>query len=307
VGTLIAFMLDGLPLRPAAKRAVAATIADWSHEAERAPHQVARLGVATCSTVALVRVIASSATRELRSEVRSPFLWRTLVACAVVVLLAGFIEPMFPTEARGRWAELMMGMAQGLYVGSIFIPLAVFAAEVTGRSSRQAPSLASAMVLAAAILMWVAVVAPETLNFMWTIHQWGPDTEVVPPVPSVVRWFTGEPTKQPTPLFIFNRALAWVCFSVSFWSLTVLAYRVRTFAAGSIGGKLAIVCGSVLLGGVLLPTVVIFPRLTAIGRVPYLWTGVIGLLSVAAFSAAAALARKTAARAEALALQMSRS
>lgn len=304
---LVEFMLSGLPLSPASLHAVNATFADWRHEAERAPHRVARLGVATRSTVALIRVLASSATRELRGQARSPFLWRTFIACALVVVAVGFVvDPIFQTQARGPLAQALMSLSQGLYFGSILFPLALFTAEVTGRSTRMAPSLGSALALAAAVLVWVVIVIPETFNFMW-IHRWGQAPDVTPVMPSVVRWINGEPTREISVLYAFNRGLAWVCSSASLWSLTVLAYRLRTFPAASTGRRFAVVSGSVLLAGVLLPVVATLPRFMAVARVSYGWTVMIGLFAVATLFAAAVLARRTAARAGAHALQVSRS
>lgn len=143
--------------------------------------------------------------------------------------------------------------------------------------------------MAIAVLIWVVIVAPETLNFMWTIHRWGP--EDTPPAPSVIRWFTGEPNRDISPLFLVNRGIAWVSFSAGFWSLAVLAYRLRRFAAGSTVRRTVIVWGSVLLGSVLIPTLTILPRLMPLARVPYAGTLLIGISAFGAFAAAALIAR----------------
>jgi hypothetical protein len=299
-------MLGAIPLSPAAQQAVAATFADWRHETAKSSHGIARLFVAMRSTLALIRVMAGNAVRELPMETRSPFIWRVAFGSVVVVLALGFFEPMFPTVASGAGAVALMGLAQGLYFGGMFFPLVVFAAEVTGRSTRRAPSLGSALVMAMAVLVWVAIVAPETLNFMWTIHGWGLRTETLPPMPSFVGILTGAPTREVSLLFVVNRGLAWISVSVSLWSLAVLAYRIRAFAAGSTFRRMAIVWCAVLIATVAILTVAVLPQLTSLARVPYARIVLLWVLAVGTFYAAALLARRSAARTEALALQTMR-
>lgn len=125
---LLEFMLGGLPVSSAALQAIAATLADWRHETQRAQHVVARLLVALRSTLALGRVLGGSAICELRAEVRSPFLWRVAAGSLAMVVALGFLKPMYPTVTDGIGSLTLMSLAQGLFLSGMFLPLVVFVA-----------------------------------------------------------------------------------------------------------------------------------------------------------------------------------
>ena len=82
---------------------------------------------------------------------------------------------------------------------------------------------------------------------------------------ALVHWHLHRaPTREVSLLFVVNRGLAWTHISVSLWSLAVIAYRIRAFAAGSTFRRMVIVWCAVLIATVAILTVSVLPQLTAL-------------------------------------------
>ncbi len=86
-------VLGGLPETPAATRALAATMADWRHEAEKAGTATRRLRVATVGVLSVARVLIVSGIKEMPGAWSTPFLWRTALMACVIVLGAIWYDP----------------------------------------------------------------------------------------------------------------------------------------------------------------------------------------------------------------------
>jgi hypothetical protein len=247
---LVAMLLGGVPLCPSTERAIAATLADWRHEAGRTLSAAVRIGVSARYGVALARAVVGSALRQVPREVRSPFLWRLAVTAVLAIGLLAWLNPAPARVATGAFDHAWLSVLQATWLATMFVLLVVFVSEATGRPFRSAPSLTGGLMLAAALFGFTFVVLPEAINHFamraWEAVYWTGRADGLPPMVSPIRLLTGEPTQDLSWAYVSFGGLNWLGLSMAAWSFSVLAYRVRQYGGAHRVRRFLIVWSTIL-------------------------------------------------------------
>lgn len=288
-------LLGGVPMCDTTDRAIAATLADWQHEAGHADSAAARILVAGRSVLGVCRALGGSAVRQLPGEARSPFLWRVLIgtvlgACGMAYLFSWGLRP-----GTILAHPLLVGLSFAASMILVALPFFVFVAESTGRSLRRGPSVASGLVLAVLLLLFVFLLAPEVGNYQYS--QFGRSAPGdLPPIPSPLRLLSGEPTLPLSFMFMATRGVNWLALTILVCGTAVLAYRVRLWAAEcrfpgfvTVGAIVAVAALAFVLAFALTQ----LWRLQEIRLGPFTQPLIPLFLGAAAFVAAGWLARRT--------------
>ncbi len=296
MGRVMQLLLAGVPMCDRTDRAIAATLADWRHEAGRADSAAARVLVAGRSVVGVCRALSGSALRQLPGEARSPFLWRVLIGtvlgtCGIAYLFSLGLRP-----GTILAHPLLVSLSFAASMILIALPVFVFMAESTGRSARRGPSLASGLVLAVLLLLFVFLLVPEVGNYHYS--QFGRSAPGdLPPIPSPLRLLSGEPTLPLSFMFMVTRGLNWLSLTFLVCGTAVLAYRVRLSAADSRLPAFVPVTGAILAVAVVpFGLALVFSALWSLHGIrlgPFTQQLIPLSLAASAFVAAGWLARRT--------------
>jgi hypothetical protein len=236
---LVELVLGGLPATPAATRAIAATMADWQHEAEKAGTATRRIRVATVGVLSVARVLIVSGIKEMPGAWSAPFLWRTALMSCVILLWAIWHDPPLRfVNVLGTRDLIILAVFRAAPAAVMLLPLAAFLSEALGSRDRVGPSTGAlaAMMLVAAL---AAMLSPEFVHYQrhatWEHFANGATPAPVAP-PSLVRLLSGGPTVAlpPTRWMWFGALALWL--AIATFSSSVLAYQARK--RGSLGGWL---------------------------------------------------------------------
>lgn len=282
---LLGLLLGGIPTSPAAVRALAATMADWRHEADAASSLSRRLRISLVGSASVVRVVAGLALKELPDALRLPFIWRTALVFLLLVTVRSVLDP------PERFVDVLSGWDLGvLSISSAFqsvvlvLPAVAFVSEVSGRQSRKAPSIGAFALMAIVVALLVSAL-PELETFQrhatWA-HFANAATPPPVPIPSVYRLLVGAPMSPMTPA-------AWLYFSTTFVTLALstigfsaLAYQVRRrrdLVSWLVGLAPVVAVPTIAVGTMVLTGLL---SLTSRDALVWLWPirGVVTLLSV---------------------------
>ncbi len=224
------FVLGGLPTPPAATRALAATMADWRHEAAQAETVARNLGVAAVGLMSVARVLIVSGFKELPDAWSAPFLWRTALMWCVVLLVTIWNDPPLRfVDVLGTRDLIVLAIFRAAPAAVMLLPLAAFISEASGARTRVGPSTGALTVVT--LVAAVAVLSsPEFVHYQrhasWE-HFANAATPAPVAFPSLFRILSDGPT---VPMTLTN----WIAFgngclmlAAATVGLSALAYQVR--------------------------------------------------------------------------------
>lgn len=243
----VRFLLSALALDARGHRAVAATMADWEHELQRAPSFHRRLLVNVRSALGVARTLLGVGVDESAAAAGSSFFWRLAALAGLWVawrLSAGVpvaTERFFlVTSDIKAWTLVAASLLQQ---GLIVFPLMVFLAEAIGRRRRVTPVAGTLIVLAAIGVVVGLVVLPASATYL-RYETWRYFANASVPAPAVSNL-----------LLSFLSVFATLSAIVGTWLLFVFANRIRR-VGGATGWGMGVAVMSVgYLGGALMPFV----------------------------------------------------
>lgn len=298
---VMSLLFGGFPISPATVRALAATMADWRHEAARAGSTRRRVAVTLSSLTAIVRALVGSAIRDLPGEWRSPFLWRLTVSFGLVLVAAALLLP--PSRFAGVATPVevfVLSLIRALIPAITLFPLMAFIVEATGSHKRRGPSLGGLLALVLGSFALLSVVLPEAGTFQrqatW-LYFANASTPAPSAAPSLVRLLTGAETAALPLSYWIDQGLLLTSFTLASVCLAVLGYRIRELGRGPQWWhrfRPTLVCAGVVLTLVMALLVVFWPPVNVTIRVRALGMSMwLALVTIGALALASWLARRT--------------
>jgi hypothetical protein len=227
---LVHHLLGGIPVSPAATRAIVATMADWRHEAEAASSKARRVWAFLRGVASVARVLGGVGLQELPTAWLSPFVWRTAVYG--VLVLCGLVltsPPVRFADVLDGWHLAVLATASAAPTAIALLPLAAFLSESTGRQSRSAPSVGAFALMALCLAVAVAVI-PELMTYerhvSWS-HFANAATPPPLPLPSLYRLFVDGPSVPMTVAWGVRFGSVYIVLVLATAGLSTLAYQVR--------------------------------------------------------------------------------
>lgn len=162
-------LFGGVPLSETDAAVVRATLADWRHEVAGASRLRALL-TSLRYTVALTRVTAGLAFRDLGPALRSPFLHRAAFGTVALIFCASLLELEHAVVGRlGVVGASRLALAEvGPWICSA-MPLLAFVVEAVGSRHRSGPSLGSLLLLGVLVAVCTAFAFPAGVEHAWRV------------------------------------------------------------------------------------------------------------------------------------------
>lgn len=227
---LVHHLLGGIPVSPAATRAIVATMADWRHEAEAANSIALRAWVALAGVASVVRVLASCGLKELPVAWKAPIMWRTAaVFVTFIIAMVVFNPPERFAVVMSGWDLTLFTAVQSIQSVLLVLPLVAFIAEARGSRVRQAPT-AGAFALMSIVIAAAVSLLPEVATLRqhttW-LHFANAATPPPLPLPSLYRLFVEGPVMPMTADRWISAFATVITLVASTVALSALAYQVR--------------------------------------------------------------------------------